>query len=83
MREFYHKTLFIGSMWYQDVWNLDIEQLQRCIIHYTTPEGIVPYCSYHGLRYGEKILKKYSIPVKEWEEKTGRRLEDDLSKETS
>jgi len=83
MREFYHKTLFVGSMWYQDVWNLDIEQLQRCVIHYTTPEGIVPYCSYHGLGYGEKILKKYSIPVKEWEEKTGRRLEDDLSKEAS
>jgi len=83
MREFYHKTLFVGSMWYQDVWNLDIDQLQRCVVHYTTPEGIVPYCSYHGLGYGEKILKKYSISVKEWEEKTGRRLEDDLSKEVS
>lgn len=80
MREFSHKTLFVGSMWYQDIWNLDIDQLQRCVVHYSTPEGIVPYCSYHGLGYGEKIQKKYSISIQEWEKKTGRRLVDDLQK---
>jgi len=80
MRKFYHKTLFVGSMWYQDVWNLDIDQLQRCVIHYITPEGIVPYCSYHGLGYGEKIQKKYSTSIDDWEKRTGRRLDDDLKK---
>jgi uncharacterized radical SAM superfamily Fe-S cluster-containing enzyme len=80
MREFHHKTLLVGSMWYQDVWNLDIDRLKRCVVHYTTPEGIIPYCSYDGLGYGEKIQKRYSISIEEWEKKTGRQLEDDFQK---
>jgi len=78
LRKFHHKTLFIGFMWHQDVWNLNIDRLQRCIIHYATPEGIVPFCLYTGLGYGEKIQKKYSIPREEWEKKTGRSLKDDI-----
>jgi uncharacterized radical SAM superfamily Fe-S cluster-containing enzyme len=65
-------------MWYQDAWNLNIDRLKRCVIHCATFEGIVPFCSYSGLGYGEKIHKKYSITIEEWEKKTGRRLEDDL-----
>jgi hypothetical protein len=78
LRKFHHQCLFIGSMWYQDVWNLNIDRLQRCVIHCATFEGIVPFCSYAGLGYRERIQEKYSIPVEEWEKKTGRRLEDDL-----
>ena len=68
------KTLVIGSMWYQDVWNLNIDRLQRCVIHCPTFEGIVPFCSYAGLGYGEKIQKKYSLTIGEWEKKSGRSL---------
>jgi len=78
LRKFQHQCLFIGSMWYQDAWNLNIDRLQRCVIHCTTFEGIVPFCSYHALGYGDKILKKYSIPVQEWEKKTGHSLKSDL-----
>jgi len=81
LRQFHHKNLFVGAMWYQDVWNLDIDRLHHCIIHYTTPEGIIPCCSYNGLGYGEKIQKKYSISIEDWEKKTGRLLEDDLRKD--
>jgi uncharacterized radical SAM superfamily Fe-S cluster-containing enzyme len=81
MREFNHKTLFVGLMWYQDIWNLDVDRLQRCVIHYSTPEGIISYCLYHGLGYGEKIQRKYSMSIKEWEQKNDRRLEDDLQKD--
>jgi uncharacterized radical SAM superfamily Fe-S cluster-containing enzyme len=78
LRKFHHQCLFIGSMWYQDAWNLNIDRLQRCVIHYATFEGIVPFCSYHALGYGDKILKKYSRPVREWEKKTGHSLKSDL-----
>jgi hypothetical protein len=81
LREYHHKTLFVGSMWHQDVWNLDIDRLQRCIIHYTTPEGMIPCCTYDALGYGEKIQKKYSISIEEWEKKIGRLLDDDLRKD--
>jgi len=80
LRGFHYKSLFVGSMWFQDAWNLNIDRLQRCVIHYTTFEGIVPFCAYNGLGYGDKIREKHSVPVKEWEEKTGRKMKEDLWK---
>ena len=82
MREFHRKTLFIGFMSYQNAWNLDIDQLRRCVVQYSTTEGLLPYCMYHGLGYGEKIQKKHSISIVEWEKKTNQRLVDDLFKNT-
>lgn len=79
-REYNHKTLIVGSMWYQDVLNLNIDRLHRCVIHCPTFEGIIPFCSYVGLGYGEKIQKKYSISIKNWEIRTGRNLNDDCKK---
>jgi uncharacterized radical SAM superfamily Fe-S cluster-containing enzyme len=81
LRGFHYNSLFIGSMWFQDAFNLNVERLNRCVIHYTTLEGIIPFCSYNGLGLGDKIRDKHSIPVKEWEEKTGRKLKDDLRKD--
>jgi len=80
LREFQYKTLYLGTMWFQDVWNLNIDRLKRCVIHYSTPEGVIPFCAYNGLGIGDKIRKKYSIPVEEWEKKVGRKLRDDLWK---
>jgi 7,8-dihydro-6-hydroxymethylpterin dimethyltransferase len=80
VREFRNKSLFIGLMEFQDIRNLDIDRLKRCVIHYSTCEGIVPFCSFHSLGYGDKILKKYSISTQEWEKKTGRSLKDDIKK---
>lgn len=76
--DFHKKSLYIGSMWFQDAWNLNLDRLNRCVIHYATPEGVVPFCSYNGLNIGPKIREKHSIPVEEWEEKTGRKMKDDL-----
>jgi 7,8-dihydro-6-hydroxymethylpterin dimethyltransferase len=81
LRKYHKKTLIIGSMWYQNVWNLDIDRLERCIIHCPTFEGIIPFCSYINLGYGERIQKKYSIPITEWEKKVGRSLKDDFNKD--
>ena len=81
LRGFHYKSLFVGSMWFQDAWNLNIDRLQRCVIHYTTLEGIVPFCSYNGLGYGDKIREKYSLPIKDWEKKTGKKIKDDLRKD--
>jgi hypothetical protein len=81
LRGFHYKSLFVGSMWFQDAFNLNIDRLQNCVIHYTTFEGIVPFCTYNGLGYGERIREKHSIPVQEWEKQTGRKLKDDLRKD--
>jgi uncharacterized radical SAM superfamily Fe-S cluster-containing enzyme len=78
--EFHLKTLFVGSMWFQDVWNVNIERLKRCLVHYSTPEGIVPFCIYNGLGVGDAIRKRHSISIKQWEEQTGKTMKDDLWK---
>jgi 7,8-dihydro-6-hydroxymethylpterin dimethyltransferase len=78
LRDFYYKGLFIGFMGYMDPWNMNLDRLQRCVVHCPTFEGIIPFCTYSGLGYGKKIEKKYSIPAKDWEKKTGRLLKDDL-----
>ena len=81
LRGFHYKSLFVGSMWFQDAFNLNIDRLQRCVIHYTTLEGIVPFCAYNGLGIGDKIREKHSITIAEWEKKTGRKMKDDLRKD--
>jgi len=78
LRGFHYKSLFVGSMWFQDPFNLNLDRLQRCVIHYSTPEGIVPFCAYNGLGIGDKIREKHSIPIGEWEKQTGRSIKDDL-----
>jgi uncharacterized radical SAM superfamily Fe-S cluster-containing enzyme len=81
LRSFHYKSLFIGSMWFQDAFNLNVDRLERCVIHYTTLEGIVPFCTYNGLGIGEKIREKHSITADGWEKKTGRKIKDDLRKD--
>jgi uncharacterized radical SAM superfamily Fe-S cluster-containing enzyme len=80
LRGFHYKSLFVGSMWFQDAFNLNIDRLKRCVIHYSTLEGIIPFCAYNGLGYGDEIRKKHSISIKEWEAKNNRRMKDDLWK---
>jgi uncharacterized radical SAM superfamily Fe-S cluster-containing enzyme len=81
LRGFHYKSLFVGSMWFQDAFNLNIDRLQRCVIHYATEEGIVPFCTYNGIGIGDKIREKHSVTIKEWEEQTGRKIKDDLRKD--
>ena len=80
LKEFQYKTIYLGSMWFQDIWNLNIDRLESCVIHYATPEGVIPFCAYNGLGIGEEIRKKHSLSIEEWEKKTGKKMEDDLWK---
>jgi 7,8-dihydro-6-hydroxymethylpterin dimethyltransferase len=46
--EFHNNTLFLGTMFFQDLYNIDLERLQRCGVHYALPDGrIIPFCSYN------------------------------------
>ena len=79
--KFHHKTLFIGMMHFQDLYNWDIERVKRCCIHYVVPDGrIIPFCTFNVIPqwYRDKIQKEYGIPIEEWEKKTGKKLRDDL-----
>jgi len=62
LREFHWNALFIGTMHFMDRYNYDLERLQRCCIHYATPEGkLIPFCTYNsGPVYRETVWKKYA-----------------------
>lgn len=60
LRDFHWNALFIGVMHFMDRYNYDIERVQRCCIHYATPDGrIIPFCTYNsGPVHREEIWKK-------------------------
>jgi uncharacterized radical SAM superfamily Fe-S cluster-containing enzyme len=62
LREFHWNALFIGTMHFMDRYNYDLERVQRCCIHYATPDGkLIPFCTYNsGPVYREKVWKKYA-----------------------
>lgn len=62
LREFHQNALFIGTMHFMDRYNYDLERVQRCCIHYATPDGrLIPFCTYNsGPVYREQVWKKYA-----------------------
>ncbi|MCS7119090.1 MAG: radical SAM protein [Archaeoglobaceae archaeon] len=79
--EFHKRTLFIGLMHFQDLYNYDIARVERCEIHYATPDGrIIPFCTFNVIPeiYRDKIQEQFGIPISKWENKTGKKLKDDI-----
>lgn len=57
---FHQKSLFLGIMHFQDLYNLDLDRIKHCGIHYATPDGkIIPFCTYNNF-YRENVEARYS-----------------------
>ncbi len=81
--EMHHKTLLIGMMHFQDLYNYDVKRVQRCDIHYVTPDlKIVPFCAFNVLPelYRDKAQEAFSIPAAQWEKEHGKKIIDDFYK---
>lgn len=62
-KEFHRHTLFIGSMHFMDLYNMDLERIKRCGVHYATPDGrIIPFCTYNTIHRVE-VERKFSTPL--------------------
>jgi len=62
LTDFHNRTLFLGAMHFQDLYNMDLERLQRCAVHYATPDGrIIPFCSYNTI-YREQVEGQFLRP---------------------
>ncbi len=62
--EFHQYFLFFGMMHFMDPYNYDVNRVQRCCIHYGSPDGrIIPFCTYNVFPnvYRDKILKENRI----------------------
>jgi hypothetical protein len=40
-----YRTLMTGGMHFMDRYNYDTERVRRCVIQYSTPDGIYPFCT--------------------------------------
>jgi uncharacterized radical SAM superfamily Fe-S cluster-containing enzyme len=70
------RVVMIGIMHFMDVWNLDLDRVQRCVIHYATPDGkIRPFCTYNSL-HRNNVEKQFAVSVNEWTEKMGKKLNE-------
>jgi tetraether lipid synthase len=83
--QFHLKSMFLGMMHFQDKFNQDEERLQRCDIHYLTPDlRIIPFCSFNVIPewYRDRIQQKYGMPIEEWEKRNNKKLEEGLYRGT-
>lgn len=70
--EFHQYFLFLGMMHFMDPYNYDINRVQRCCIHYGSPDGrVIPFCTYNVFPnvYRDTILKENRIKDPNLEEK--------------
>ncbi len=70
--ELHYKSVFLGMMHFQDLYNYDIQRVKRCDISYLSPDGrVIPFCAFNVLPdiYRDKIQKEYGVPINEWEAK--------------
>ncbi|MEM1551816.1 MAG: radical SAM protein [Candidatus Bathyarchaeia archaeon] len=73
---FMRRIVMIGTMHFMDVWNFDLDRVQRCVIHYATPDGKVrPFCTYNSV-HRNNVEKQFAISVNEWTEKFGKKLSE-------
>ncbi|MCK4340379.1 MAG: radical SAM protein [Phycisphaerae bacterium] len=43
-----YRTLMAAGMHFMDRYNFDTERIKRCVILYSTPDGIYPFCTING-----------------------------------
>ncbi len=67
--EFHYNSLFLGMMHFMDEYNYDVARVERCDIHYVTPDGrVVPFCTFNVFPeiYRDKAQMAYSISLKDY-----------------
>ncbi|MFP4054556.1 MAG: tetraether lipid synthase Tes [Phycisphaerae bacterium] len=56
-----YKTLLCAGMHFQDRYNYDVERVKRCVILYSTPAGVFPFCTYNcGPEYRPLVEKDFA-----------------------
>jgi hypothetical protein len=63
-----YKTLMAAGMHFMDRYNYDVERVRRCVIQYSTPDGIYPFCTINsGPSYRHYIERMYAMANPEWQ----------------
>ena len=68
------KLLWVGGMWFQDLWTYDFRRTEMCVIPYATQEGEISFCAYNtGVGWRQIVENMHMVArTKEWFEQRGR-----------
>lgn len=71
LANFSWKMMYVGAMHFQDSFNYDVSRVERCAIHYITPDlKVIPFCAYNGgPEYRAEVEARFSIPLAEWKQR--------------
>jgi uncharacterized radical SAM superfamily Fe-S cluster-containing enzyme len=76
MGQLMRRIVMVGIMHFQDVWNIDLDRVQKCGIHYVTPDGKVRcFCTYNSI-HRPNVEKQFSVSIADWTNKTGKKINE-------
>jgi 7,8-dihydro-6-hydroxymethylpterin dimethyltransferase len=59
-----YRTIMTGGMHFMDRYNYDTERVRRCVIQYSTPDGLYPFCTINsGPTYRPYIEALHARPL--------------------
>jgi hypothetical protein len=68
------KIVWIGGMWFQDLWTYDFRRTEMCVIPYATQEGEISFCAYNTGAGWRKLVENMHMVAKtqDWFKDKGR-----------
>jgi tetraether lipid synthase len=68
------KMLWVGGMWFQDLWTYDFRRTEMCVIPYATQEGEISFCAYNtGVGWRQVVENMHMVAsTKDWFQRRGR-----------
>jgi 7,8-dihydro-6-hydroxymethylpterin dimethyltransferase len=66
--------MWIGSMWFQDLWTYDFRRTEMCVIPYGTQEGEISFCAYNtGWGWRQIVENMHMVATtRDWYKEKGR-----------
>ena len=67
-------VLWVGGMWFQDLWTYDFRRTEMCVIPYATQEGEISFCAYNtGVGWRQIVENMHMVAkTKDWFEARGK-----------
>jgi len=68
------KLLWVGGMWFQDLWTYDFRRTEMCVIPYATQEGEISFCAYNtGVGWRQIVENMHMVATtRDWFKERGR-----------
>jgi uncharacterized radical SAM superfamily Fe-S cluster-containing enzyme len=68
------KLMWVGGMWFQDLWTYDFRRTEMCVIPYGTQEGEISFCAYNtGIGWRQIVESMHMVATsRDWFAERGR-----------